>query len=114
MGDVSGESIIEVARVCIGVDMPNLASAGLRHSQKRFERHYAAENNIKLLVTFVRSDYDGGMIRALKSAGWKHDGTRETSQPSNRENAEIHEYDKERWLYHLDIDATTQTTLTDA
>jgi len=113
MGGVSGESIIEVARVCIGVDMPNLASAGLRQSQKRFERHYAAENNIKLLITFVRSDYDGSMIRALKSAGWTYDGTRETSQPSNREDAEIHEYDKERWIYSLPTNNTTQATLTD-
>jgi len=112
MGDVSGGRIVEVARICVGVDMPNLASAGLKRSQDRFEREYAARNDIRLLLTFIREDYDGSMLRALQTAGWEYDGVRETSQPSNRDNAEIHDYDKERWIYDLGETDGSQTTLT--
>jgi len=109
--NISGENIVEVARICIAVDMPNLASAGLKASQERFKRAYADPNGIELLLTFVREDYQASMLRALETTGWECDGLRETTQPSNRESAEIHNWDKERWVYHYERPKTEQTAL---
>jgi len=111
LGDYSGESIVEVARICVGVDMPNLASAAFAQSQKKFIREYTQQNGIELLITFVREDYKGSMLRAVKGLGWENDGVRETTQPGNRDEKEIHDYDKERWVRPLRTD-TTQATLT--
>jgi len=111
MNGIDGSNIVEVARVCVGVDMPNLASCGMNKSQDKFTREYATQNGIKVLLTFVREGYEGHMIKALKDTGWEFDGTRETSQPSNRETAEIHDYDKDRWINELETPDTEQTTL---
>jgi len=111
LNGISGAKIVEVARVCIGVDMPNLASCGLKHSQDKFIKGYASTNGIKLLLTFVREGYEGSMIKALKGTGWKFDGERTTSQPSNRESAEIHDYKKDRWVNELTHNDLEQTTL---
>jgi hypothetical protein len=110
MNGYSGDTIVEVARICIGVDMANLASAGFKRSQERFIRNHARQNGIKVLLTFIREDYQGSMIRALSDLGWDFEGIRETSQPANRENKEIHDYDKERWVRYLESDSSEQTT----
>jgi hypothetical protein len=111
LGQYSGECIVEVARICVGVDMPNLASAAFARSQEKFIREHAIENGIELLITFVREDYKGSMIRAVKDKGWHNDGMRKTSQPGNREDKEIHDYDKNRWVREIERD-TKQSTLT--
>jgi len=112
MNDIDGSKIVEVARVCVGVDMPNLASCGMKKSQDKFTREYATQNGIQVLLTFVREGYEGHMIKALKDTGWNFDGRRETSQPSNRNSAEIHEYDKDRWIKEIDNSTYKQKTLT--
>jgi hypothetical protein len=111
MNGINGSKIVEVARICVGVDMPNLASCGFKKSQDKFIREYAAQNGIKVLLTFVREGYKGSMIRAIRDAGWRNDGTRETSQPGNRDDKAIHDYDKDRWIKELETDSTAQQTL---
>jgi hypothetical protein len=67
---VGGREIVEVARICIGVDMPNLASAALAASQEHFVQSDACSDDTDYLLTFVRADYQASMVRALRDKGW--------------------------------------------
>ena len=96
------DEYLEVARVTIGVDMPNLASCGMAQSQDLFTDTYAAENGIGLLVTYVHEDYDGTMFAALKSKGWEFDGWSEGHQAGNRNDRAIRDVDKARWVCEVD------------
>lgn len=98
---VPSDKYMEVSRVCVALDMPNLASCAMAKSQEKFAREYAAENDIELLVTYVREDYEGSMFAALKDKGWKIDGVSEGHQTPNRPDTEIREYDKVRWVCPL-------------
>ena len=99
---VPSDEYIEVARVCIAHDTPNLASCGMAKSQKKFVNEYANEHNIKLLVSYVREDYKGSMFAALKGLGWHHDGhIAKGHQAGNRPHREIREWDKKRWVCEL-------------
>jgi len=110
LNGVSAEHIIEVARVCIVPEMPNLASAALAHSQDRFLKREGRKRGVKLLLTFVRADYEGSMVKALQDKGWKFTGTVESGQAGNRPDSEIREYEKDRYLYEVERD-TEQVTL---
>ena len=109
LGDVPGDKIVEVARICIAVEMPNLASAAFARSQDIFIRAYARPNGIRVLLTFVHEDYEGSMLRALRGLGWYHDGIREGKQAGNRPETDIRDADKARWVRELETE-TTQTT----
>ncbi|NHN66134.1 hypothetical protein G9463_23305 [Haloarcula sp. JP-Z28] len=97
---ISGDSLVEAARICMGVRMPNLASAALARSQERFLQ--ADDRNTRFLLTWVRSDYDGAMVRALQDKGWTCTGYREPGQASNREDKPIRERYKWRFLCPVD------------
>lgn len=96
---VDGDHFVEAARICLGVRMANLASASLAESQERFvvDDDCVGEDDIEYLLTFVRSDYDGTMIRALRGKGWTCVGWTRPSQASNREDREIREHRK--WVF---------------
>jgi hypothetical protein len=96
---VDGDHFMEAARICVGVDMANLASASLAHSQEKFvvADDCEGEEDIEYLLTFVRSDFDGAMIRALRDKGWTCVGWTRPSQASNREDKEIREHRK--WTF---------------
>jgi len=111
MDGIPGGKIVEVARICVAVDMPNLASAALAESQDKFIKSYCSQNGIERLVTYIREDYHGSMISALKGKGWESHGLREAGQASNRPEKEIREWDKERWVCDLDMQTTEQTKL---
>jgi hypothetical protein len=97
------DEYIEVARVTVANDTPNLASCGLAQSQDAFIESYAEEHEIGLLVTYVREDYEGSMFKALRGKGWEHDGhIAEGHQAGNRTEREIREWDKKRWVCELD------------
>lgn len=57
---------MEAARICIGVDFPNLASTALGRSMKRFLRRHGLRRCVRLLLTLVRADFDGSMIKAQR------------------------------------------------
>ncbi|KAA9404603.1 hypothetical protein EGO51_19080 [Haloarcula hispanica] len=105
---ISGDSLVEAARICMGVRMPNLASAALARSQERFLQ--ADDRDTRFLLTWVRSDYDGAMVRALQDKGWTCTGYREPGQASNREDKPIRERYKWRFLCPVDT-AREQSTL---
>lgn len=86
----NGDAFIEAARICIGVDMPNFASAALARSQVKFVKEYKHRfDNFQFLLTYVRADYRGSMIRALRDKGWTTVGFSEPSEASNRDPMEI-------------------------
>jgi hypothetical protein len=89
----------EVARVCIANDTPNLASCAMSKAQDRFVEQ--ADDDVEMLVTYVREDYDGSMFAALRGKGWEHDGDSTGGAPGNRESKAIHDWDKERWVCPL-------------
>jgi hypothetical protein len=97
---VDGDRVVEAARICLGARMPNFASAALARSQEAFIRGKAAQLSTEpeFLLTFVRADYDGAMIRALRDKGWTCTGWTEPSQPNNRESKPIRERYKWRFL----------------
>jgi len=95
------ENIREVGRVCVGIDMANLASCAMSKSQDIFADNHP---NTKLLVTFVREDYQGSMFAALKKKGWEHDRTSEGKQPGNSPNKDIYDWDKQRWICPINRD----------
>jgi hypothetical protein len=91
-----GDAFVEAARICIGVRMPNLASAALARSQEQFIRDTAAPR-VKYLLTRVRADFDASMIRALRDKGWTCVGYSKPSRAGNREHSEIRDHYK--WCF---------------
>jgi hypothetical protein len=91
------EDIIEVSRVCIAHDTPNLASCAMSKAQEQFTQ----DRDVEMLVTYVREDYDGSMFAALSGKGWERDGDSTGHAPGNRQEHEIHNWDKERWVCEL-------------
>jgi len=98
---VESDAYLEVARVTIGIDMANLASCAMAQSQEMFANGYAEPHDIEMLVTFVHEDYDGTMFRALKTKGWEFDGWSEGHQAGNRQDRDIRDVDKARWVCKL-------------
>jgi len=90
------EHIREVARVAIAHDTPNLASCAMSKAQDKFLEERG--DGIKLLVTYIREDYDGSMFKALKGKGWEYDGYSIGHAPGNRQKHDIHNWNKERWV----------------
>lgn len=99
--EYESDEYIEVARVTVGIDMPNLASCAMAKSQELFAENYAVENDIGLLVTYVHEDYEGTMFAALKDKGWEFDSWRTCGQAGNRKDREIRDIDKARWICEL-------------
>ena len=95
------DEYLEVARVTVAIDMPNLASCAMAQSQDRFKTTYAAKNGIGLLVTFVHEDWDGSMFKALRGKGWQFDGVSKGHQAGNRAENAIRDVDKDRWICEL-------------
>lgn len=96
-----GDEIVEAARICIGVDFPNLASAALTRSMEQFVRREARRRGIRLLLTFVRADFDGSMLKALRDKGWRCKGKTEPGQAGNRPDKPIREKPKWRFLCEI-------------
>lgn len=95
------DEYIEVARVTIANETPNLASCAMSQSQDRFVEEYAHKNDIGLLVTYVREGWEGTMFKALRGKGWEFDGISEGHQAGNRRDREIRDYDKQRWVCEI-------------
>lgn len=106
---ISGDGIVEAARICLGARMPNLASAGLARSQEQFLRDYG-HRDVRVLLTWVRADYDGSMVRALRDKGWTCTGYREPGQAGNRDEKPIRERYKWRFLCPVEV-VTVQASL---
>jgi hypothetical protein len=81
-----------------GVDFANLASAALAQSMERFVRRRGRRRGVRLLLTFVRADFDGSMIKALRDRGWHCTGKTEPGQAGNRPDKQIREQPKWRFL----------------
>jgi len=92
------EDIIEVSRVCIAHETPNLASCGMSKAQDCFLSQHSAE----LLITYVREGYEGSMFKALKGKGWMQDGvSKGQARVPHYGESELHEIytvDKDRWV----------------
>jgi hypothetical protein len=109
----NGGDVVEIARICIAVDTPNLASASLTRSVEKFKQEH--NDGIELIVTYIHEDYEGSMLKAVRDWGWEYWGLRETAQPSNRKHDPIHDANKHRWVLPLDREPRddTQVELSD-
>lgn len=106
---VNGGAFVEAARICIGVRMPNLASATLARSMERFVLDHG-HRDVRFLLTWVRADYDGAMIRALRDKGWTCVGYSEPSEAGNRDPKAIRQAYK--WQFMCPLSRVgDQTTL---
>lgn len=93
-------NFMQAARICIGVDFQNLASCGLARSMEVVLDEHVDRLGIDWLLTFIRADHVGSMLKALLDKGWQWVGmTRPSSPPSNRADDDIYEYRKQRWVY---------------
>lgn len=106
---VSGGAFVETARICLGVRMPNLASATLARSMERFAQDHG-HRDVRFLLTWVRADYDGAMIRALRDKGWACVGYSAPSEAGNRDPKAIRQRFKWQFLCPL-ASMGEQTTL---
>jgi hypothetical protein len=108
-----GTEIMELNRICIGVDMPNLASCGLARSQDRFLQSSNCPSDTEFFLTLVRADFDASMIKALADRGWTLRSVSEPTKAGNREHKTIN--DEYKWVYVCPIDVVEdqQQTLTD-
>jgi|AKVG01.1.fsa_nt_gi hypothetical protein len=92
--------IIEVSRVCIAHDTPNLASCAMSKAQNTFTKQYT--DRLELLITYVKDGYHGTMFKALRGKGWEIDGLScGKARAPHHETGEIHEIyttDKQRWV----------------
>jgi len=95
--------IIEVSRVAIAHDTPNLASCAMARAQERFLSDF--ERDVSLLITYVHEQYEGTMFKALRGKGWEVDGVSEgkNHEPHHGDNNvhEIYKTDKTRWVCEL-------------
>lgn len=91
-----GTKIYEISRICIGVEMPNLASCSLAESQKTFVNE-SAPDDTEYLLTFVRADYDASMVKALKGMGWSLTSISKPSRAGNRNHKSIR--DQFKWVF---------------
>lgn len=90
----------QAARICIGVRFQNLASCGLARSMERFCAEHVDRLELDWLLTFIREDHVGSMLKALLDKGWQWCGmTRKKAPPGNRETEDIHKFRKQRWVY---------------
>lgn len=94
---LDGDAFVEAARICLGVRMANLASASLARSQEKFITGPACDSSVEYLLTFVRSDYDAAMVRALRDKGWTCVGWTDPRKPGNRPDRPIHE--RHKWVF---------------
>lgn len=106
-----GEEVIEASRICIGVPMKNLASASLAASQDKFIADYVVGSDLNLLLTFIRIDHTGSMLKALLDKGWFHGGISTPSTAGNREHKEIREWKKIRWLNEIGKSTKNESVL---
>jgi serine protease inhibitor len=51
---------------------------------EQFVRRHGRRRGVRLLLTFVRADFDGSMIKALKDKGWHCAGKMEPGQAGNQ------------------------------
>jgi len=98
---VSGGAVAEANRICLGVPTKNLASCGFARSMNRFVDDHASRLDLDWLLTFIRVDHVGSMLRALLDKGWELVGISEPKEPGNRPTEEIHSWAKQRWLCPL-------------
>lgn len=73
-------------------------------------REYASDYDF--LITFVRADYDGAMIRAIRDNGWLFFTAASPSQAGNRDDRQIRQEYKWQFVCSLP-EAGQQTDLTD-
>lgn len=107
---VDGDQFVEAARICLGVRMANLASAGLARAQEAFVSGPACEPGVEYLLTFVRADYEATMLRALRDKGWRCVGWTRPTQAGNRPERDIREYRK--WTFLCPVETVReQSTL---
>lgn len=108
-----GTQIMELNRICIGVDMPNLASCGLARSQDRFLQSSNCPSDTEFFLTLVRADFDASMIKALAKRGWTLRSVSEPTEAGNREHKQIN--DEYKWVYvcPVSIVEEQQKTLAD-
>ena len=93
---------MEASRICIGVRFQNLASCGLARSMELFLDDHAERLGGKWLLTYIREDHVGSMLKALYDKGWQWVGmTRPKAPPSNREQEDIHKWRKQRWVFPI-------------
>lgn len=109
---LGGTEIVELNRICIGVDMPNLASAGVSRCQEKFLQSESCPNDVRYFMTMVRADFDASMIRALRGKGWTLRSVSTPSEPGNRESKDIHDEFKWVWICPATV-AHTQEAITD-
>ncbi|QLG30034.1 hypothetical protein HUG10_20730 (plasmid) [Halorarum halophilum] len=98
---ISGGQIAEANRICIGVPTRNLASCGFAKSMDRFVDEHVGRLDLEWLLTFIRVDHVGSMLRALLDRDWELVGISEPKEPGNRPTREIHSWAKHRWLCPL-------------
>jgi len=97
---IPSDKYMSVSRVCIAIDMPNLASCAMAKSKDLFAKQTAQNEDIELLVTYVREDYDGTMFDALDD--WEYNGhIAKGHQAGNRSESGIRDYDKRRYVCFL-------------
>lgn len=93
---------MQAARICIGVEFQNLASCGLARSMEVVLDEHVDRLDIEWLLTFIREDHVGSMLKALYDKGWQWVGmTRPKAPPGNRESEDIHKWRKQRWVYPI-------------
>lgn len=92
-----GDEVVEANRVCLGERMANLASCAMARSQEFFVQSEACDSKVDFLITYVRADFNGSMIKALRDKGWTAISITPPSTPGNRETKEIHKHYK--WCF---------------
>ncbi len=61
-------------------------------------RREARRRGIRLLLTFVRADFEGSMVKALRAKGWHCTRKTGTGQAGNRPDKQIRETPKWRFV----------------
>jgi hypothetical protein len=102
---VDSDDIVEVSRVCIAHDTPNLASCAMAKAQDKFVSEEVSDYGVGLFVTYIHNKYEGSMFKALRGKGWEFDELRESNGLGGgtyaKEENEIYDTDKERWICKL-------------
>ncbi|MFD1643460.1 hypothetical protein [Halohasta litorea] len=106
---LEGDKFAEANRICIGVKMANLASCSLAASQETFVDSEACPDSVEYLITFVRADFEGSMIKALRTKGWQCLGWSIPKQASNRDYKAIR--DRYKWVFACPVETVREQAM---
>lgn len=113
---IESDKYMQISRFCLKEHIPNLATSSMSKSIGKFKKDYARDKNIKMLVAYSKTGFEGKIYEAF---GFEFDGVSKGMRKSkkmipnvygngevvekigNKKPNKIYLEDKKRWVFKL-------------